>query len=99
MERGGFVYLLTNERRTVLYVGVTSELVVRMYEHQNKVYPNSFTSKYNLNVLVYFECFTSIEEAINREKQIKSISRKKKEELINSINPEWKDLYPIILNW
>lgn len=83
---------MTNSKNTVLYVGVTSNLVRRLYEHQSKKYPKSFTVKYNINKLVYFEAFTRIEEAILREKQIKAGSRAKKEQLINSINPEWNDL-------
>ncbi|MBN2348077.1 MAG: GIY-YIG nuclease family protein [Bacteroidales bacterium] len=93
MERGGAVYIMTNNNNSTLYVGVTSLLKERIFEHKTKVYPASFTSRYNLIKLVYFETFHSIEEAIHREKQIKSGSRKKKEDLINSINPIWKDLY------
>ncbi|MBT3382890.1 MAG: GIY-YIG nuclease family protein [Prolixibacteraceae bacterium] len=92
MERGGAIYILTNRNNTVLYTGVTSNLRKRLYEHKNKVYTSSFTNKYNVSKLVYFEVFSLIEEAIAREKQIKAGSRKKKVELINSINPEWNDL-------
>jgi putative endonuclease len=99
MVKGGSVYILTNQRHTVLYTGVTSDLVGRIYQHVNKIYANSFTKKYNVDKLVYFENHHSIEEAIAREKQIKAGSRKKKEELINKFNPQWKDLYPIILLW
>jgi putative endonuclease len=83
---------MTNSNNTTLYVGVTSNLTKRLYEHQSKKYPKSFTAKYNIHKLVYFETFTRIEEAILREKQIKAGSRAKKEQLIDSINPEWKDL-------
>jgi putative endonuclease len=92
MERGGYIYILTNKNHTVLYTGVTSNLANRLYEHQTGFYEKSFTNKYNVNQLVYFEGFTSIEEAIAREKQIKAGSRKKKLDLINNFNPEWKDL-------
>jgi putative endonuclease len=98
MERGGAVYIMANKNNTTLYVGVTSNLVSRIYEHKEKVYPKSFTAKYNLNKLVYFEGFHSIEEAIAREKQIKGGSRKKKVQLIKSTNPLWKDLYEEVLN-
>jgi putative endonuclease len=89
MEKGGIVYILANNRHTVLYTGVTSDLVSRMYQHIHKIYPNSFTGRYNVNKLVYFEIFTSIEEAIIREKQIKAGSRKIKEDLIRKMNPDW----------
>ncbi len=92
MIRGGAVYLLTNKNNTVIYTGVTSDLVKRMYKHKNKIYTTSFTRRYNVDKLVYFEVFHSIEEAIYREKQIKGGSRKKKIDLIISNNPEWKDL-------
>jgi putative endonuclease len=98
MERGGAVYIMANKNNTTLYVGVTSNIVSRIYEHKEKVYPKSFTAKYNLNKLVYFEGFHSIEEAIAREKQIKGGSRKKKVQLIKSTNPLWKDLYEEVLN-
>ncbi len=93
MERGASVYLITNQNNTVIYTGVTSELKSRIYDHKTKKYPDSFTAKYNCNKLVYFENFTTIIEAIAREKQIKGGSRKKKLELVNKFNPEWNDLY------
>ena len=96
MKRGGAVYIMTNKNNTVLYTGVTSDLVSRIYEHKTKKYKKSFTSRYNIEKLVYFESFNSIEEAINREKQIKAGSRKKKIDLIQSANPDFKDLYPEI---
>ena len=88
----GFVYIMTNDNNTVLYTGVTSDLRVRVREHKEKRYPESFTGRYNIRKLVYFQSFTSITEAIRREKQIKGGSRKKKIELINRMNPEWQDL-------
>jgi len=88
----GFVYIMTNKNNTVLYTGVTSDLPKRVREHQEKVYELSFTSKYNLNKLVYWESFQEIGDAIFREKQIKAGSRQKKINLISSLNPEWRDL-------
>ena len=93
MERGGYIYILTNKNNTTLYVGVTAHLRDRIYEHKTVADPKSFTARYNLNKLVYYECHSFIEEAIAREKQLKGGSRKKKEELINSMNPDWKELY------
>ncbi|NUM51691.1 MAG: GIY-YIG nuclease family protein [Flavobacteriales bacterium] len=93
MERGGYIYIMTNKNNSVLYVGVTNNLQARVYEHKIRVYKKSFTAKYNIDKLVYFEGFTSIDEAIGREKQIKAGSRQKKLDLINSYNPEWEDLY------
>jgi putative endonuclease len=98
MKKGGAVYIMTNLKNTVIYTGVTSDLVKRVYEHKNGLDPNSFTSRYKITKLVYFEPFYSIEEAIAREKQIKGGSRRKKEDLINSINPEWRDLWEDIKN-
>lgn len=92
MDKRGFIYILTNKNNTVLYTGVTSGLKKRICEHKNKIV-SSFSKKYNLNKLVYFEVFENILDAIKREKQIKAGSRKKKIELVNKINPLWKDLY------
>ena len=93
MERGGFVYIITNKSNQVLYVGVTSQLRNRIWEHKMKIYARSFSTRYNLNKLVYFETYLDIEEAIAREKQLKGGSRRKKIELIQTENPEWKELY------
>jgi len=87
-----FVYILTNTWHTVLYVGVTSDLKVRIYQHREKLLPG-FTSRYNLWKLVYFETGYDAAGAITREKQIKAGSRQKKIELINTANPDWRDLY------
>ncbi len=76
----------------MLYIGVTSDLIGRVYEHKTKAFPNSFTAKYNCNKLVYYNGFMTITEAINEEKRLKGGSRKKKIDLINAMNPEWKDL-------
>lgn len=99
MKKGGAIYILSNFNNTVLYTGVTSDLISRVYSHKNQDDEKSFTSKYKVFKLVYFEAFHSIEEAILREKQIKGGSRKKKELLINSINPDWKDLWEEVLKW
>lgn len=83
---------MTNKYNRVLYTGVTSNLLRRVTEHKEKIV-EGFTSRYNVNKLVYYEEFTTMEEAIAREKQIKGGSRKKKMDLIKSKNPNWKDLY------
>jgi putative endonuclease len=85
------IYIITNKNNTVLYIGVTSNLLKRVYQHKTKFY-KGFTSKYNCDKLVYFEEFNDIKSAIAREKQLKAGSRKRKEELINATNPEWNDL-------
>jgi putative endonuclease len=92
-----FCYIVTNQNHTVLYTEVTNDLTGRTYEHKEKIYKNSFTSRYNIDKLVYFEEFNDIALAIEREKQIKAGSRQKKLKLINSFNPEWKDLYKDVL--
>ena len=91
------MYILSNKYCTVLYTGVTNDLIRRIYEHKNHVDKNSFTSKYTVNKLVYFEETSDIRAAIEREKQIKSWSRDKKTSLIMERNPKWIDLYPRIL--
>jgi putative endonuclease len=91
-----YIYILTNQYNTVFYVGVTNNLIRRVYEHKNKLV-KGFTSKYNINKLVYYEVFSDVCDAIYREKQIKSWSRKKKIEMIEKFNPEWKDLYEEII--
>ena len=92
MPKQGYVYLIMNKANTVIYTGVTGNLQKRIYEHKAKLAPG-FTKKYNVTKLVYYEIFNSITTAITREKQIKGGSRKKKIELINSMNPGFKDLY------
>ena len=94
--RGGFVYIITNKHHTTLYVGVTSNLRARIVKHIEKSFPNSFTARYNVNKLVYYEVFDSIVDAIAREKQLKAGPRKQKEGLVNKFNPEWNDLFPMI---
>ena len=86
------IYIMTNKYNKVLYTCVTSNLMKRVTEHKEKVV-EGFTSRYNINKLVYYEEYASMEEAIAREKQIKGGSRKKKLDLIKNKNPMWKDLY------
>lgn len=90
-EKQYAVYIMTSQRNTVLYTGVTGRFPDRIYEHKNKII-KGFTSKYNIDKLVYCELYGDVENAIFREKQIKAGSRKKKVELIKSVNPKWKDL-------
>jgi putative endonuclease len=85
------VYLLTNWNNKVIYVGMTNDLQRRLYEHKNKSV-RGFTSRYNVNKLVYFEHTTDVLQAIAREKEIKKWRREKKNRLVESMNPEWKDL-------
>lgn len=92
MVKRGYTYILTNKNHTVLYTGVTSNLPKRMDEHKTGKYKSSFTHRYNVTILVYFEKFELIIDAIAREKQIKAGSRQKKIDLINGLNPEWEDL-------
>ncbi len=87
-----YVYIMTNCRNTVLYVGVTNNLVRRVFEHKEKII-DGFTKKYNVTKLVYYEAGGDVYEAIAHEKQIKGGSRKKKTDLIDSTNPQWRDLY------
>lgn len=88
-----WVYLMTNPRNTVIYTGVTNDLSKRVWEQKQKKKPNSFTAKYNINKLVYCEKYQYVLDAIKREKQIKSGSRKQKQALVEKDNPEYKDLY------
>ena len=88
-----YVYILSNQTNVVLYTGITNNLIKRTYEHKNNLSPSSFTAKYKVHKLVYYETTNDVYSAISREKQIKSHSRKWKNELITSFNPSWKDLY------
>jgi putative endonuclease len=96
MRKDYYVYILTNYTNTVLYTGVTNNLCRRVYEHKEKI-ADCFTKKYNIDKLVYYEVFNDIKFAIEREKQIKGGSRKKKIELIEGFNKDWEDLYPKLL--
>lgn len=93
MEKGGCVYMITNIFNTVLYIGVTSDLYSRMTEHRSKMYPKSFTAKYNCNKLVFFEMYSTIDEAIGMEKRLKKWNRAWKNRLIEKSNPMWIDLF------
>ncbi|MGD2034243.1 MAG: GIY-YIG nuclease family protein [Bacteroidales bacterium] len=96
MEKGGFVYIMTNPKNTVLYTGVSSRLKERIREHKTKHYQTSFTAKYKISKLIYFEEHNDIREAIEREKQIKAGSRAKKIGLIETVNPDWNDLFHLL---
>ncbi len=91
------VYIMTNKHKTVLYVGVTNNLIRRVYEHYNG-FDDGFTRKYNCHFLIYYEHFTQITNAIEREKQIKKWRREKKDSIISNFNPEWRflndDIFP-----
>ena len=91
IHKAYFVYLMTNKTNRVIYTGVTNNLIRRIREHRNKNV-SSFTSKYNVTKLVYFETFDDINEAIKREKQLKAGSRRRKIDLINRLNPAFEDL-------
>ncbi len=99
MKRGGAVYIVANKSNRVIYIGVTSDLVVRIQQHRDHFFKGGFSDKYNTEKLVYYELFGSIEEAILREKEIKKWRREKKEALIVSMNPEWRDLWEEIKDW
>lgn len=90
MEKS-YIYFMVNKNKTVIYIGVTSNLLRRVYEHKVKFY-KGFTSKYNCDKLVYFEEFEDINQAIAREKELKAGNRKRKEDLIHQENPNWEDL-------
>jgi putative endonuclease len=92
-ERQYFVYIMTNKSNTSLYTGMTNDLYRRVYEHKQKLV-DGYTSKHNINRLVYFEVGESVQSVIEREKQIKSWKRQKKIDLVNTMNPKWEDLYP-----
>ena len=83
-----YVYILTNKNRTVLYTGVTNNLKKRLHQHETKLYPKSFTALYNVCFLIYFEKFSWIHLAIEREKELKNLTREKKWNLIKEVNPE-----------
>ena len=91
MEKGGYIYFMTNKSNSVLYVGVTNNLLRRIEEHTSG-HGSTFTHKYNCTKLVYFEKFPDIEQAIAREKQVKHFKREWKDDLVNRMNPEWRDL-------
>jgi len=88
-----YIYIITNKKEGVLYIGETKDLKRRIYQHRNKVHPRTFSARYNLDKLIYFEEFTIESEAKLREKQMKKWNRDWKIELIEKSNPEWKDLH------
>ena len=92
-----YVYMMTNKNNRVLYTGVTGNLVKRAYEHRAHLDPDSFTAKYKVTKLVYFEATSDVKSAIEREKQIKTWNRERKNKLVESMNPEWVDLYHSIV--
>jgi putative endonuclease len=92
MSNQYYVYILTNVNNTVLYTGVTNNLKRRIFEHRQG-YGSVFTKRYNIYKLVYYEYTQDVTSAIQREKQIKAGSRRKKIDLINSLNPDWRDLF------
>ncbi|HEX6848144.1 MAG TPA: GIY-YIG nuclease family protein [Chitinophagaceae bacterium] len=98
MNRGYF-YMMTNKHNTVLYCGATTDLYKRVQEHRSGVFDNSFTLRYNIDKLVYFESFTEACDAFLREKQVKAGSRRRKLDLIEKTNPEWKDLFDLLKDY
>ena len=92
-----YVYIMANANKIVIYTGVTNDLIRRVYEHKNHLDKGSFTARYNVENLIYFETTSHVESAIEREKQIKGWNRKRKNKLIEKMNPEWKDLYEELL--
>jgi len=92
-----YVYILANETNVSIYTGVTNDLIRRVYEHRNNLDPQSFTARYHIHKLVYFEETSDVYAAISREKQIKSWKRAKKNQVITEGNPLWEDLYPSLL--
>ena len=92
-----YVYILANSTNVALYIGVTRNLLRRVYEHKNHLDPDSFTSKYNIHKLVYYEETTDVKTALEREKQLKGWRRSKKNALVTTQTPEWRDLYPALL--
>jgi putative endonuclease len=96
MNQQYFVYILTNRYHGVLYTGVTNDLVRRIFEHREKL-TRGFTTRYNVNKLVFYEAGSDVRASIAREKQIKAGSRARKIALIEGMNPEWRDLYESLI--
>ena len=92
-----YVYILANATNVTIYTGITRDLVRRVYEHRHNMDPNGFTARYKVHKLVYFEETTDVKAALEREKQIKSWNRARKNALVESMNPVWQELYPGIL--
>ena len=93
-----YVYMMTNKYNNVLYTGFTNNLIRRIYVHKKHMDPKSFTTRYRVEKLVYYESTTDVRSAIEREKQIKSWNRTRKNQLVESMNPQWRDLYPEIID-
>ena len=96
MDKQYYVYILASRKNGTLYIGITSDLIRRTWEHKNKVV-EGFSNKYGVDKLVYYEIFDDPESAIKREKRLKSYKRKWKIDLIEKSNPRWRDLYPDII--
>lgn len=92
-DREYYVYFMANKMNVALYIGVTNDLIRRVFEHKNKLVKGCFTARYGIDKLVYYEIFSDPENAILREKRLKGSSRARKNKLVNSMNPGWKDLY------
>ena len=92
-----YVYILANATNVAIYTGVTNDLVRRIYEHKHELDPHSYTAKYRVHKLVYYEITNDVYSALSREKQIKGLSRAKKNALVNGMNPMWIDLYSSLL--
>ena len=92
MKKLSYIYMMASKMNGTLYIGVTANLIARVFQHKSKLTP-SFTSKYNVTLLVYYESFENIYDTISREKQLKSWPREWKLRLINQFNPRWGDLY------
>ena len=97
-DKKAYVYILTNRQNGTLYIGVTNNLITRVSQHKSKVIDKSFTNKYNIDKLVYYEVYDDMYNAITREKQLKAGSREKKIKLIEEYNKDWKDLYESLFN-
>jgi putative endonuclease len=98
MKSGGYVYIMTNKRNGTLYIGSSSDILGRIAEHKNKIIPDSFTAKHNLDKLVYYEFHPKLTDMVIRERRLKFWHRHWKNKLIESMNPEWNDLYDDLLH-
>jgi len=92
-EKTYFVYILASQKNGTLYIGMTSDLLSRNFQHRNKLNPDSFTAKYNVDKLMFYEAYADVYDAITREKQLKAWKRQWKIDLIEKDNPSWKDLF------
>ncbi|NCP04545.1 MAG: endonuclease [Nitrospirae bacterium CG_4_10_14_3_um_filter_53_41] len=97
MEKSYYIYILASQRNGTLYIGVTSDLIKRIWQHKNKLV-EGFTEKYGVDKLVYYEQFEDAEYALNREKRLKKYNRKWKMDMIEKLNPDWKDLYEELIS-